>query len=353
MLPFRFVKAEPNTFLIQYINGKIRRKGAGLSFIYYAPRTSLVSISLASADVPFIFNEVTSDYQEVSVQGQLTYRISNPLKLAELMNFNLAAGNCDYVSKDPEKLPQRIINEVQVLTRNELQKLTLKGSLQAAESIVSIVRKDLAASELVNQLGVEILALTILAVKPNPETARALEAEVREQMLLEADQAVYQRRNAAVEQERAIKENELNTEVAIENKKRQIREAKIDADRAIQEKQQVMQETDMQGRIVLEEKNEKLVGLKAANRKQAADAEAYGMNAMMETIKSVDPKVVQALAITGMAPSQLIAAAFQNLADNADKIGNLNISPELLQQLIAGAKPPVLAETAAHSNKGE
>jgi len=307
---------------------------------------------LASVDVPFIFNEVTSDYQEVSVQGQLTYRINDPLKLADLMNFNLAAGNRDYVSKDPEKLPQRIINAVQVLTRNELQKLTLKDSLQATESIVSTVRKNLASSELIKQLGVEIIALSILAVKPNPETARALEAEVREQMLLEADQAVYQRRNAAVEQERAIKENELNTEVAIENKKRQIRETKIDADRAIQEKQQVMRENDMEGRIVLEEKNETLVALKAENRKKAADAEAYGMNAMMDTVKSVDPKVIQTLAIAGMAPSQLIAAAFQNLADNADKIGNLNISPELLQQLITEAKPPALTESAAHSNKG-
>ena len=343
MLAFRFVKAQPSTYLIQYVNGKIKRKGTGLSFFYYAPRTSLVSISMASSEVPFIFNEITADYQEVSIQGQLTYRISDPLKLTELINFTLAADNRSYVTKDPEKLPQRIVNQVQVMMRNEVQKLNLRGALQSAEMLVENVRQNLTACDLVAQLGVEVLALSVLAVKPNPETARALEAEVREQMLMEADHAVYNRRNAAVEQERAIKENELNTEVAIENKKRQIREAKIDADGAVQEKRQAMREDDMRGRIVLEEENKKLVRLKSENKKQDADAQAYGMNALMEPFKTVDPKVVQALAIAGMAPSQLIAAAFQNLAENADKIGSLNISPDLLQQLITGAGSAVSA----------
>ncbi len=340
MLAFRFVKAQPNTYLIQYVNGRIKRQGTGLSFFYYAPQTSLVSISLASTDIPFIFGEITADYQEVSIQGQLTYRISDPLKLAALMNFTLAVDNRGYASEDPEKLPQRIINQVQVLMRNEIQRLGLRAALQSAEHVVAKVRRSLAASELVAQLGVEILALSVLAVKPNPETARALEAEVREQMLLEADQTVYHRRNAAVEQERAIKENELNTEVAVENKKRQIREAKIDADRAVQEKTQVMREDDLRGRIALEKANRKLVVLKSENKRQEADARAYGMQALMDTFQTVDPQVVQALAMAGMAPSQLIATAFQNLAGNADRIGNLNISPDLLQQLItAGAGP--------------
>ena len=44
---------------------------------------------------------------------------------------------------------------------------------------------------------------------------------------------------------------------------------------------------------------------------------------------------MQALANMGMNPDKLIALAFQNLAANADKIGQLNISPDLLQGLLA------------------
>jgi len=39
-----------------------------------------------------------------------------------------------------------------------------------------------------------------------------------------------------VEQERGIKENELQTEVAVETKKRQIRETQMDAERAVLER---------------------------------------------------------------------------------------------------------------------
>ena len=53
----------------------------------------------------------------------------------------------------------------------------------------------------------------------------ALEAETREKILKESDDAIYLRRNSSVEQERKIKENELNTEIAVENKKKQIKEA--------------------------------------------------------------------------------------------------------------------------------
>ena len=42
-----------------------------------------------------------------------------------------------------------------------------------------------------------------------------------------------------MEQERRIKENELNTEIAIEEKKRQIREAKAEADRLAEAKRAI------------------------------------------------------------------------------------------------------------------
>ncbi|HRZ55715.1 MAG TPA: SPFH domain-containing protein, partial [Candidatus Paceibacterota bacterium] len=45
-------------------------------------------------------------------------------------------------------------------------------------------------------------------------------------------------------------------------------------------------------------------------------------------------RVIQALASTGMKPEQLIAAAFQDLAGKAERIGQLNVSPDLLRELM-------------------
>lgn len=339
MFGIKYIKAQPTTYLIQYRNGKVAREGAGLSFFYFAPASSIVAVPLGSRDIPFIFNEVTADFQQVTVQGDITCKVADPKKLSGLMNYTLAANNVDFSSDDPEKLQKRIVNQAQVLLRAELQGVNLKQALQSSETLEGAITQKLAQSDMIVQLGIDILAVSILAVQPTPETSRALEAEIREKLLLEADEAIYDRRNAAVEQERMIKENELNTEKAVEVKKREIRETKLEAERVVQEKRQLMKEDAMNGKIILEEKNREFVAISVENRKEEADAQAYGVNAVMGAFKEIDPGVMQALANVHMDPSQLIAKAFQDFARNAEKIGNLNIAPELLKELLnANAK---------------
>lgn len=334
MFGLRFIKTPPTTYLLQFQGGRVVREGTGLSFFYYAPTTSLVAIPVGSNDEPFIFEETTGDHQTITLQGQVTYRVADPKKLAGLMNFTLAPDGQRYLSDDPEKLPQRVINLVHVLARAELEKLTLREAMRAAGLIVDNVRKSLAASPEIAALGIEVIGLSILAIRPTPETARALEAETREQLLLKADEAIFLRRNAAVEQERAIKENELNTEIAVENKKRQIRETQMDAERAVQEKQHLLEAEALEAGIALEDKRKGLVALAAENTKAEADARAYGVSATMKALGSADLGVLQALANNGMKPEQLIAVAFQQIAGKADKIGELNISPDLLRELL-------------------
>lgn len=334
MFMVKFIKVPPTSYLLQYRKGQLVREGAGLSFFYYAPTTSLVVVPMASVDAPFIFNEVTADFQTITIQGQVTYRIADPKQTAGMIDFTLASAANEYVSDDYQKLPQRVVNLIQVLMRAELQTLPLSEALRASDRLVQGVLSGVGKSEEIASLGLAVLGLAILAIKPTPDTARALEAAAREQLLREADEAIYARRNASVEQERAIKENELNTEVAVENKRRQIREAQMDAERAVQEKRLQMMQQDMAGRISLEKENKELVTLATENTRQEADAKAYGISAAMKAFAGADPKVLQALASVGMDPGQLVALAFRELAEGAQKIGELNISPELLRELM-------------------
>jgi hypothetical protein len=161
-----------------------------------------------------------------------------------------------------------------------------------------------------------------------------LEAEAREQILREADEAVYARRNAAVEQERSIKENELNTEIAVENKKRQIKETQMEAEKSVQKKRMEIKEAEMAGKIGLEAKNKDLVALSTANAREEADSKAYAIAAVMKALSGTDPKTLQALTSVGMDAGKLVALAFKELAENADKIGQLNVSPDLLRELL-------------------
>src|SRR5579871_733701 len=142
-------------------------------------------------------------------------------------------------------------------------------------------------------------------------------------MFREADEAVYARRNSAVEQGRAIKENELNTEIAVGNKQRQIRETQMEAERAVQEKKHIQQKEALEANIGLEDRRKNLVALAAQNAKTEADARAYGVESTMKALATADAKILQALTTAGMRPEQMIAFAFQELAGKAEKIGQL------------------------------
>src|SRR5262245_54272656 len=91
MFGIRYYKATPTTYVMQYSAGKLKRDGMGLSFFYFSPRTTLVTVPVGSTDVPFIFHETTADFQTVVVQGHLTYRISEPKRLATLLDYSLDA----------------------------------------------------------------------------------------------------------------------------------------------------------------------------------------------------------------------------------------------------------------------
>ncbi len=334
MFNIGYYKAEPTTYVVRYHKGSIKQQGVGLSFFYFAPSTSLVAIPIASQDAPFMLKETTADFQEVTIQGQLVYRVADAPRLAVMMNFSLADNAKDYASKDPDKLSNRILNLVQVLMRAEIQQMPLRNALTASRSLVEKVREQLKHSDVLVSLGVEVVDLAIQALRPAPETSRALEASVRESLLREADEATYARRNAAIEQERAIKENELRTELAIEAKTRELRESKMEAERSVKEKERLIRKEEMDAQVSLETKRQELVDLATGNERKQGEAKAYTVEKMMEALNKIDPKLFEAIAAGGMEPDVIIAQAFKSLATNSSNIGQLNITPDFLGGLL-------------------
>jgi regulator of protease activity HflC (stomatin/prohibitin superfamily) len=343
MFGIRFIKAQPTTYLMKYRAGRVTSQGAGLSALYYAPVTSLVAVPIGSRDAGFILQQIAQDFQAITIQGHVTYRISEPTKAASMLNFTLKADGKTYETDDPEKLPQRILGTVEVLAQQAVKELSLKEALQASDVIAGRIESGLRARSDIASLGIEVLGVSIRAVKPTPDTAKALEAEAREAILKNADEAIFARRNFAVEQERSIRESELDTEIAVEQKKRSIRETQMDAEASVVAKRQQIRQSGMVADIELEGRRKEFVALNAENTRTLADAEAYRVGALMQIFEGVDTKVIQALAAAGMQPGQLIAQAFSGIAEKAEKIGQLNVSPDLLSTLL---EKPKAAEAA-------
>jgi hypothetical protein len=336
MFGIKHIKFDSMTYVIYFKNGKVKSEGRGLAFFYYVPNSSIVAIPMGSNDLPFVFNESTNDYQTVTIQGQISYKISNPKILADILDF-IINDNGQYKKNDIEKLNQRIINEAQTAISSYVHEIKLKDTIRSAKAIEKNILEGLIASQAIGMLGIEILGANILAIQATPEMTRALETGTREKLQQEADLAIYERRNFAVEQERKIKESELNTEIAVEEKQKQIAEKKMESDVQKAENDRKLKEMKLEADITLENQRKLLIEQKTLNDKKEAETQGYVIETTLKPYKGIDWKILTALN-NNPDPKFNISLAFRELAENANKIGTLNISPELLDSILYDSK---------------
>lgn len=290
-------KGQPTDYIFKYVRGQSRSEGRGLAFYYLKHNTQIVSVPTSSTDANFVFNEVTENFQAVTIQGQFTYRIHDPKRASELLNYTFDPARRAYTTEDPDRLPQRITNVIQTATRAAIQGKALEAVLTESETIATDTRTRVQGSGLLDALGAELLNLSFLNVRPTPEVAKALEAEYRESLLRRADEAISARREAAVAEERKIKEAELNTDIALEQQRRAL--------------------VDLQGENAAREAENqgKAMEVKAGYRAKATQLE-------LDVLKTLPPR-------------ETLALALREMGRRADRIGQLTITPEILATILS------------------
>ena len=98
-----------------------------------------------------------------------------------------------------------------------------------------------------------------------------------------------------------------------------------------------LREMKVQADIAIENQRKVLLEQKTANERKEADAQGYVLETTLKPYKNLDWKILTALN-NNTDPKFNISLAFRELAENAGKIGNLNISPELLENLLSDQK---------------
>ncbi|MBP8098838.1 MAG: hypothetical protein KAY26_00020 [Acinetobacter sp.] len=334
MFNFKYFKSDSSTFVIQSVNGSVRKQGKGISFWYNSDTTSIAALPLNAQEAPFIFNLQTADFQSLRIQGQISFQVKSPEKTADVLNFNLTKEGKSYASEDPLKLSDRVVRTAQTLIQAKIQSTSLRDALLMSQSLVSLVTKQLTDHSSVDSLGIQILDVSIAAITPSPETLKALEAQARESILKEADDAIYARRKFSVEQERTIKEAELETDLSVQAKQQQIAEARLDNERTLLREKAEIEQEELVAQVHSEAKRNELVALSVENQRIQSDADAYSIESKMRAYSHLPVENLKAMALAKMNPEQLMAMAFESLAQNAGKIGELNISPDLFGQLM-------------------
>ncbi len=153
MFNFKYFKADSSTFVIQSVNGKVRKQGKGISFWYNSDKTSIAALPLSAQEAPFIFNLQTADFQSLRIQGQISFQVKNPEKTANVLNFNLTKDGKNHASEDPLKLSDRVVRAAQTIIQARIQTTSLRDALLISQSLVTLVTQQLAEQTLIESLG--------------------------------------------------------------------------------------------------------------------------------------------------------------------------------------------------------
>lgn len=212
----RHLRAEASAHVLLHRGGALRKSLAGASFWFFPLSASLAEVPVDDREIAFVFHGRTIDFQDVTVQGIVTYRVEDPLLLARRVDFAIDPRSGLHTKQPLEKISLLLTELAGQHAMGWVATVSLREALgRGTAEIRARVEGALSSDEGVTALGLAIASVRVAAVKPTPDLERALEAKVRESIQQEADEAAFARRALAVEKERAIQENELQNQIEL------------------------------------------------------------------------------------------------------------------------------------------
>lgn len=219
----RHVRVNPTSHLLLARRGRVLRSGRGLSLWFRPLSDSVAEIPVDDRDLSLTIRGRSADYQDVTITGVLTYRVHDPELLAKHVDFAIDPKTGRYAHEPIERVEAILAQLAQedalrLLTRTPVRTALADGIAQFRAAIAA----GLAEAPQLPELGLTVAAVRITAVWPNPDLAKAIEAPARERIKQESDEAAYHRRALAVEKERAIAENEMQSRIELARREEQL-----------------------------------------------------------------------------------------------------------------------------------
>lgn len=337
----RHLRSDASSHVLHHSRGALKRSGKGLSFWFMPLSASIAEVPTDDRELVLVMHARSVDYQDLTVQGVVTFRVVDPALLASRVDFTIDLEEGRYVKQPLEKLELFISqlareHALAWVAQTDVRTVLTQGHEIIRERVVAALERD----DTFRAMGIEVTSVRISGVAPTPEIERALEAPMRERIQQESDEAAFARRALAVEKERAIRENELVNRIELARREEHLinqegqnarRKAEEDAEAARiaaeaeaarsqisaeAEASRTRLDTDVQANRtrVTGEAN-------AASIRDVEGARAAAERARMEAYKDVPPAVLAALAA-------------RELATKLQKIEHLNLSPDALTPLL-------------------
>jgi len=335
--PFlRHLRGTPTGYVVHQRGGRTLHSGTGRSF-WFRPLAAVISeVPVDDRELPLLFHARTADFQDVTVQATVGYRFTDPELVAARLDFGIDPDHGAWRSAPLDEVGVLLTELAQQYAIDLLAGLTLTQALTDGTTAVRArVGEGLAGDPRLGETGIGVIGVRVVAVRAEPDLERALQTPAREQVQQEADRATYERRALAVERERAISENELQSQIELAT-----RQQHLVAQQGANARRQA-EETAAAGRIAAD--------AAAEQERIRQGVQAEGVRALGAARAEADAARLAARA--GADPHVLLALGLQDFTGHLPPIGTLNLTPDLigaaLARLTAGPTAgPVAGPTA-------
>lgn len=330
-LGWRHLRSTPTAHIRHHRGGKLVHDGPGLGFWFRPLTAALSEVPVEDRELAMTFRARTADFQDVSVQATVTYRIGDPALAAARLDFSVDPDTGAWRGAPLEQLGTLLTETAQQHALDVLARTPLSAALvDGVAAVRDRIAAGLGAEPRLPATGIEVVAVRVMAVRPEAEVERALRTPARELIQQEADRATYERRAVAVERERAIAENELASQIELARREERLVEQRgANARREAEEgaaADQVRAQAEAARTVRLAEaeaaRSVALARAEAEAAREVGEARAEAQAAWLRVHGDVDVATLHALTGT-------------RLAENLPHIDSVTLSPDVLTGLLA------------------
>jgi regulator of protease activity HflC (stomatin/prohibitin superfamily) len=315
----RHLRSTPTHWVRHHVKGRAKREGVGLAF-WYRPLTAVLSeVPVDDRELPLLFHARSSDYSDVTVQATVTYRVADPAVAASRLDFSIDPYSGAARARPLDQIATLLAELAQQPALDLLARAPLAEALTSVAPVREAVASALSEQPRLADVGVIVVSARVVAIRPEPELERALQTPTREALQAEADRATFARRAQAVEQERAIAENELQNKIELARREQQlVEQSGANAQRKAELESQA-QLVRAQGQA---EQERTLAQAKADSVRAIGLAEGEAETARLAAYRDLPQPVLQALAL-------------KEFAGKLPEIGQLTVTPDVVTGLLA------------------
>ena len=339
LLFLRHLRGTPTGYVVHQIRGRQRRAGVGSSFWYLPLRAVLSELPVDDRELPLLFHARTADFADVTVQATVTYRIADPELAALRLDFGIQPRTGRPTGRPLDQIATLLTELAQQPAIDLLAGVPLAEALHGGTAIIrEAVAAALTNDERLADIGVAVVSSRVVAIRPEPELERALQMPTREAVQVEADRATHARRAQAVQQERAIAENELQNRIELAKQEESLVEQHGANERRRAELAATAALATARGQAERE-----AIAVRAAADRERETGEAQAAAVRARGLAEGDAEAARLAAYRDLPAEVLQTLALKELAANLPQVGQLTITPDVL----TGALGRLLGGSAA------